>query len=130
MKTLKNSTETKAIKEHRCNFCNERIPKGGTYMKSTHIGDGGLYDWKTHKHCNELADILNMYDNVEYWGVDQEQFIESVRYEYKCIMDEMLRESMSDNFELISNQLEYVSFKHALGYVYRHHKALINELNK
>lgn len=99
-------------------------------MKSTHIGDSGLYDWKSHNHCSELADILRMYDHAEDWGVDQEQFVETVRHEYREIMNKILRQSLTDNFDLISSQLEHVSFRHLLGYVYRHYKALINELNK
>ena len=77
METLKHTTQVKAIKEHRCNFCGEKIFKGDSYLTSTHKMDGVVYDWKTHQHCNEVADKLKLYDICED-GVSQDQFIESV----------------------------------------------------
>lgn len=67
METLTYPKETKAIKEHICNFCNSRIPKGDTYFKSTHKFDGMVYDWKSHKHCSEIADKEVRNYRADWW---------------------------------------------------------------
>ena len=121
MITLKDSKETKAIKDHRCSFCNGRIPKGDTYIKSSHVNDGAAYDWKCHPHCNELSHTLNMYESCGNF-VTEGDFFDIVSYEYMDIMTAILTKSVTDNFDLIREELDYVAFKHKLGVVYRHHK--------
>jgi uncharacterized protein YfbU (UPF0304 family) len=81
MKTITYPTEVKARKNHRCNFCNYDISKNEIYMKSTHVHCGDIYDWKTHKKCYEIADILKMYDECDE-GVTMSDFQEAIIEEY------------------------------------------------
>jgi len=81
VETLKYKTETKAIKNHKCNFCGGEITKGDIYHKSTHKFDGEVYDWKTHTICSDIANKLNMYDDTDY-GLTQEIFVETINEVY------------------------------------------------
>lgn len=118
METLKHSTETKAIKEHSCNFCTEKIEKGETYLKSTHKYEGEVYDWKVHKHCNALAERLKMYDDADE-GVTCEFFQETIHYVYDDLSspNEELQKQ-SDNHQ----QLRYIKFKDKLEWVMQYYK--------
>src|SRR5678816_3971639 len=82
-------TETKANKEHLCNFCADKIKVGESYIKSTHKHDGDLYDWKTHKHCANIAHRLNMYDNADD-GVTDEHFQQTIHYAYDDLLIALL----------------------------------------
>lgn len=84
MVTIQTATETKAIKDHKCNFCLGEICKGSKYMKSVHKQDF-IYSWKTHKHCSEIASKLNMYDYCDE-GLTTDAFIEIIKDEYSHIM--------------------------------------------
>ncbi|HET8829470.1 MAG TPA: hypothetical protein VFM79_09010, partial [Pelobium sp.] len=116
-------TETKAVKEHRCSFCNERIMKGEKYMKSTHIFDGRVYDWKSHKHCSKLADRLHMYSDCDE-GVTQEDFIEIVSNVHDDILINMLPKEVEKYGDIIQ-QLRKVNFKDKLWYVVRYYNKLM-----
>lgn len=41
----------KARKEHRCEWCGEKIEKGQDYFNYTGIGDGGFQNNKVHLEC-------------------------------------------------------------------------------
>lgn len=60
METIKQQKEFKARKNHRCDYCNGTIDKSDKYMKSTHVYDGMIYDWKSHHKCNDLTSLLSM----------------------------------------------------------------------
>lgn len=91
METISHATQTKAIKDHRCNFCCEVIEKGTTYLRSTHSHDGDIYSWKTHEPCAKIAEKLKMYDNVDE-GLGSEDFIENIKEEYNQIMSDTQNE--------------------------------------
>src|SRR5688572_11121774 len=119
METLKDAIEIKAQKNHSCNFCGCKIQAGNIYLKSTHIFDGKIYDWKTHKECSKIASDLNMYDQCED-GVTQDDFVETINQEYFDLMlltfNEEDREEMK-RFSDVINHLSYVEFKKKLHYV-------------
>lgn len=80
MKTISYSNNVKARKDHACDFCGFKINKGETYIKSTHVYDG-IYDWRTHADCGNLASKLNMYEDADE-GVTQDMFMETVRCKF------------------------------------------------
>lgn len=87
METLRNQEKTKANKDHKCNFCLLPIAKGKIYLRSTHKYDGIIYDWKSHKYCNDLAHKLYMFNDCEE-GVTSEDFNIYINEEYSIISGE------------------------------------------
>jgi uncharacterized protein YfbU (UPF0304 family) len=85
METIMYPREVKARKNHRCNFCNYDISKNEIYIKSTHVLFDDIYDWKTHKKCYEIADILKMYDECNE-GVTMRNFQEAIIEEYNKLI--------------------------------------------
>lgn len=126
METLTYPTETKAIKEHSCNFCAEKITKGETYLKSTHKYDGEVYDWKTHKHCAELAERLKMYDDADE-GVTDDFFQETIHCVHDDLLIGLIPNEEAQKYSDIIQQLRRVRFKDKLGYVIRYYKKLDKE---
>lgn len=126
MTTLSYAQETKAIKEHRCSFCNGIIRIGNTYMKSTHVHDGTIYDWKTHKRCADLADKMKMYDDADE-GVTDEIFQETVSCKYFNLMLSLFNEDELKKFRDVIQHFRYVSFLHKLDYVIHHFAKLEKE---
>jgi hypothetical protein len=118
METLRYSHEVKAHKEHRCNFCGEKIFKGTTYISSTHKCDV-IYDWKSHKHCAMLASRLKMYDNCDE-GVTQDDFIE---YIHNAFDDIMIGKFTDEDRTKYSEVIEYARkapFREKLHYLIRY----------
>jgi ribosomal protein L24E len=125
METLAYPKETKAIKVHICNFCSLKIPKGDTYVKSTHKYDGKVYDWKSHKHCTEIALRLKMHDHCDE-GVTQDDFMETIHCEHDDILISMIPIDNHKKYSDIIQQLRRVNFRDKLGYVIRHYKKIDN----
>lgn len=73
MQVLK-ETKTKAKKQQRCMFCNGIIEIGETYNRQTIVADGSIYDFIYHKHCGELAHMLDMYDDCWDEGINDNDF--------------------------------------------------------
>jgi len=119
METIQYPTETKAIKNHRCDFCLGVIEKGSKYLKSVHKYDV-VYSWKTHKKCSEIASKLNMYDNCDE-GVTSEDFIEIIREEYSRIMAETQNEKYESKDFILPN------FGGQLQFVVDYYENLINQ---
>lgn len=115
METLQQATETKSVKEHKCDFCCGIIKKGEIYLRSTHKMDGDIYSWKTHEHCAELAHKLHMYDDCDE-GLTTENFIENVKEEYKEIMSK----TQTELYE--SKGFTYPPFAEQLVFVLEYHK--------
>ena len=109
METISYPKLTKAIKQHKCDFCRQPIEKGINYFKSTHV-DGGIYDWRTHEDCSYIAEKLKMYDNADD-GVSESFFMEEIKDEYSRIMSETqneVYESESFVIPLFKEQLQLV----------------------
>lgn len=123
METLTYPKETKARKEHTCDFCSNKIREGEFYIKSTHVYDGQVYDWKTHKHCAEIAHRLKMYDNCDE-GVTQDYFMESINCEHNDLMIKLLPQNKLQKYSDIIQQLRRVIFRDKLGYVIRYYENL------
>jgi hypothetical protein len=84
MKTLSAPAKTKARKNHRCNYCQCTIIIGYTYIKSTHVAFGEIYTWKSHQHCEKIAQDLNMFEECDE-GLTSSDFIEYIITEYDNI---------------------------------------------
>lgn len=115
MITLTSPKETKAIKRHYCDFCNEKIITGEKYIKSTHVLEGQVYDWKTHKKCHKLAHDLDMYTQSNN-EVTQAFFMEAVDEKHFEILLKLLPK---EGYEEIKRQLTYVNFREKLRFVIR-----------
>ena len=77
MTTLTNK-RVKARKEHICNFCGNKIPRGETYNYSTHVFDGQVYSWRSHAKCDDLCSaIWDFVDPDE--GMTYELFCDNLR---------------------------------------------------
>lgn len=123
METLSYQKEVKAKKEHRCNFCCEKIRQGETYVTSTHKQDGTLYDWKTHKHCSEIASRLKMYDDCDE-GLTEEGFQETIHCEYFDLLVTKFSKEDVTKYSDVIQQLRNVRFKDKLSYVIRYYARL------
>jgi hypothetical protein len=84
MNTIKGPNRVIAIKQHKCNFCDEKILAGETYISSTHTYYGDIYTWKCHQLCNDIADKLRMYDDCDE-GLTMDDFMECIKNEYTNI---------------------------------------------
>ena len=120
METIQQPKETQARKEHRCDFCNEKILKGQKYIASTHVYDY-IYTWRSHKWCDKLCTRLKMHQHAEDYGVDQDHFVGTVSEEHHEILLKQLPEISGTE---ISRQLWMVPFKEKLWFVIRHYKKL------
>lgn len=55
MPTILRETYPTAKKEHRCEFCCEKIAIGQKYVRQTNVYDGTIDDFVTHQECKEVA---------------------------------------------------------------------------
>lgn len=76
MPTILKEIYPTAKKEHRCEFCCEKIAIGQKYVRQTNVYDGVVYDFITHQECKEVARELRMYDDCGDEGLDGESFCE------------------------------------------------------
>lgn len=129
IETITYPKETKAKKEHSCNFCLEKIKVNEIYIKATHIFDGEIYDWKTHKNCSYIAEKLDMYNDCED-GVTDEYFRESINEEHYHLLTKRFANDEKEKYSDIIEQLRYVHFKEKLGYVIRDYLKLDKEAQK
>ena len=67
-------TYPKARKNHICNFCAGLIPRGDKYHYQVIVNDGDIYTWKSHLHCDEIANVMDMYDFAYDDGLDAYSF--------------------------------------------------------
>ena len=123
METISSQKEVKANKEHRCNLCCDKIKQGETYFISTHKQDGTVYDWKTHKHCSEIASRLKMYEDCDE-GLTEEIFQEIIHSEYFDLMVSKFSKEDATKYSDVIQQLRNVRFKDKLSYVIRHYTRL------
>ena len=121
METLQNAKETKARKQHSCNWCYGKIIQGENYMKSTHVNEGEIYDWKAHTYCDKMVGVMNMFEHADiYEGLNGEDFQEIISQKYKDVLIEGMPEDYRVKYIELIKQLNYVNFKHRLWTVIRH----------
>lgn len=121
METISYQKEVKAIKDHVCSFCSSKIRKGEKYQTSTHKNDGDIYAWKSHNHCDKIADRLKMYTYGEDWGLTREDFQEIIHGEYFDLLVSQISKEDIIKYEDIIKQLHNVRFNDKLNYVIRHY---------
>ena len=84
---MKQKTPT-AKKRHKCDFCGDYIEIGEVYENQTNVGDDGLYHWKSHISCQQLANELDMFKDCDPdYGVTSDDFDEFVCQEYYDLLD-------------------------------------------
>lgn len=76
MPAILRETYPTSKKEHRCEFCCEKIAIGQKYVRQTNVYDGTVYDFITHQECKDVAHELSMYDDCGDEGLDGESFRE------------------------------------------------------
>lgn len=123
METLSYQKEVKANKEHRCDFCFDKIKKGETYCTSTHKQDGEVYTWKTHKYCSEIASRLKMYDDCDE-GVTADDFQETIHSKYFDLMLGQFSQDDIKKYSIAIQEFRNVYFKNKLMYVIQHYARL------
>ena len=72
----------KARKEHKCDFCLQKIEKRDVYNAQTNVYEGEIYTWKSHLRCGKIASELRMYDDSGYEGLGSDDFIEYINNAY------------------------------------------------
>jgi len=77
---LIDSGNRKASKDYTCDFCGGEIKKGDKYNYQN-VKDDTLYTWRTHAHCDELVDMLDMHEYAND-GVSCDVFYEAVKEEF------------------------------------------------
>lgn len=123
MNTISQPKETKARKQHHCDFCNEKILKGEKYTNSTHVCDGRIYDWKTHKYCGQIASRLDMYDNCDE-GVTMDDFMEIINDKHGDILIGQIHRKDAKKYRDIISQLTKVRFRDKLWFVIRYYNKI------
>lgn len=105
----------KAKKFHRCDYCNQKIDLGETYSNQFNRVSEGVYTWKSHLHCDEIASKLKMHDDADD-GVSADDFYEYIRNEFMQIM--------SDSYNEIYERQSYKipPFTEQLNFVLNHHQ--------
>lgn len=71
MSTCHQEVKRKAIKNHRCSWCNELIEKNSEYFFQSGIGYDGPYSSKLHQECKKAIDSIPSQDWEDYeelWG--------------------------------------------------------------
>lgn len=129
METLSYAKEVKAAKEHRCDFCCEKIRPGEVYTTSTHKQDGQIYDWKSHKHCSEIASRLKMYENCYDEGLTADSFQETIHCQYFDLMLSLFEKEDLKKYSDAIQQFRQVLFRHKLMYVIRYYAKIDKSLN-
>lgn len=120
METLRYPQEVKANKEHICSFCGEKILTGQMYLISTHKGDSGLYDWKSHKHCDMLVDKIGIEDTDGEHGITQENFMESVSEYHFELLYALFPPEDRQKYQPVLSELRNVKWRDKLWFVIRH----------
>lgn len=78
-----------ARKQHICNWCCQKIQIGESYRKQTIFAEGSAYTWKNHRHCDALADRLEMFESHDNGdGLSQSDFYDCITEEFRNIMYE------------------------------------------
>ena len=102
-----------ARKEHRCDWCFEKIEKDTQYCKTANAYEGSVFTWKNHIHCEKIARELKMFDEY-YEGVSEQDFTDYIIEKYNELVGE--------------NDLTQRNFSEQLDYLLNHFKITKNKL--
>lgn len=112
METISSRIVT-AKKHHVCGLCRTKIDIGTKYRTQFNKHDGGVYTWKNHLHCENIAGKLNLYDE---YGLNDEIFQEA-------ILEEFIKLQQHHNSEVFEYEgFIYPNFDGRLKYVCEMHK--------
>jgi hypothetical protein len=126
METLSYPKEVKANKEHRCDFCCDKIRENEKYITSTYKQYGQVYTWKSHTYCSDIASRLKMYEDCDE-GVTADDFQETIHSKYfDLILSKFSQEDIKKYSDVIQ-QFRKVYFKNKLMYVISYYKKLDSE---
>lgn len=100
-----------ARKRHVCMFCGGAIEVGQKYDRQTNVYDGDIYDWVSHEECSEVASELDMFDDCDDNGLDDESFRENLNayvYEnhYDHSIDDIAKDWQLPHYEIVKKILE------------------------
>lgn len=103
-----------ARKEHKCMFCGGAIPIGVKYDKQICVYDGSVYDWVTHEECSNIAHELDMYDDCDDCGLDDDSFIECIKQyvydnHYDDSIDDIAKDWQLPYYDTVKKILEELS---------------------
>lgn len=76
METIRTAI-VKASKQHTCDYCGSKIPKGERYKRSVNTIDGRLYTWKSHLSCAKLCGKIWDYVDPDE-GMTSDEFRDAV----------------------------------------------------
>lgn len=109
------TNKRKARKIHTCEFCYDKIEVREIYSNQACVYDDKIYHWKTHLKCNNISNVLNMYDYCDE-GLDGDTFREIIQVEF----DNIWRKKDNDHYEskdfvipTFRDQLTFVIFNHS-----------------
>jgi len=106
-----------ARKEHTCNWCSQKIQIGEAYRKQTIFTEGSAYTWKNHRHCEALADRLEMFKNFDDGdGLSESDFFDCITEEFRNIMYEKNKTSYNSSNPMpnFSERMKIVRIHHDL----------------
>jgi hypothetical protein len=110
------SSKPKARKTHICDWCGGEINKGEIYENQFCKYDG-VYIWKNHIRCYEIASKLKMFDECDE-GLDGEGFQEYIKEEFQNIWiteNNKYRESKEFRTPNFLAQLNFVCDYHLIN---------------
>ncbi|WP_298546754.1 hypothetical protein [uncultured Parabacteroides sp.] len=101
-------------KEHKCMFCGGTIKVGQKYDRQTNVYDGQIYDWITHEECSTIAHKLDMYDDCDDNGLDDESFLECIKQyvydnHYDDSIDDIAKDWQLPYYDIVKQILEELS---------------------
>ena len=105
---IKNPT---ARKEHKCDWCGQRIKIGEKYENSFLKTNGDVYSWKCHINCRKIAEHLDMFDGDYDEGLTGDQFQEYIKEEYANLNQRAME----------SNDFVIPSFPERLKFIIKHY---------
>jgi hypothetical protein len=103
---LLRSKEVKARKQYKCNLSGKIIKKGELYNCQVNVYDGEIYDFRTCKEADYLAQALDMYGK----GTDNDGFCDS-DYE-ELLMDYVTDNGLYEEYEEYDGLLHDFVFAH------------------
>jgi len=84
-------SKPKARKVHYCNLCFEKINIGERYIYQFNVDCGDSWTFKGHLACNELCDVMKMYDDCYADGVTGDIFHEYIDDSYYKLTNKSYR---------------------------------------
>lgn len=102
--------KVKAKKEHKCDFCGEKIQNGEEYYYSFCVDGNYNWSWKSHKRCEDIVHVLQMYHYYNEDGLTSDDFKYSIneycQYNLKMNDDEIFNMTYEEKIIAIKKHIE------------------------